>query len=674
MGGRKGNPRRRRVQHGALRGIYDRVARGAVPRTDGGGRSRAGSAALEALGDRVCRSARNRRDAGEGWSQRGAARAARAVARGRSAGMADRGRAGSSPSNGCAPCRLFRSGAAVVFRAAFARECVLQRVGGVAARRKAGSRRSGADVAGAVAKTGVIEDELRGGGRPAEAEGRVGSGAFAVAGGSEGIVEGGAGGASSRVDEGGGGETVRLEPSAVVASGPAAPERGGARPGGHGAPHHRGRLVWGGVAEGDGGGLRGVRGGEGVAASGARGSVRGLCGVAAGEDERAVGSRGVGVLEAGAGRRASGAGASRGPSSGGGTKERKRRDGEIRDPVGIAGEASGASSERRNDAVHDAAGGVPGAAAPLHGGRGHPGGHGAGGSEPRGAGGGGGVLREQRDPEDGRIGEPDVPGAAGPSEAGMPGSVGAPGGSVRPSGVGGGSFEERDGRDADAGVVHAARRGDEASRDGRGAGVAGGDRAERRVRSDTVGMAGAGRTDGSVEVRPGSIRCGDDSADGGALREGSGRGGEGAGSPSGGDRGPDGRGASGGPGRVERHSRGDRGWGVHPREVRGVGGEERGVDSGEAVEGDERGGERVRAELWGTGEAGEPACAVPEEEGSESGDAGGSVRGSFAGAWGGPSGDSEERRSVRSAGREPTEGAVEEDPFELGGGGGGDAG
>ena len=48
--------------------------------------------------------------------------------------------------------------------------------------------------------------------------------------------------------------------------------------------------------------------------------------------------------------------------------------------------------------------------------------------------------------------------------------------------------------------------------------------------------------------------------------------------------------------------RGDRGEGVPPREVRGVGGEERGVDGGEAVEGDERGGERGSAELWGTGE------------------------------------------------------------------------
>src|SRR5215472_5531967 len=96
----------------------------------------------------------------------------------------------------------------------------------------------------------------------------------------------------------------------------------------------------------------------------------------------------------------------------------------------------GAGEEGRGDAVHDAAGGVGGAAVEVQRAEADAAGDAGGGEEPEGAGGAGGVLREHAGGEGGGERGGELRGAAGAGARGGGVGAGAPGGAVREAGGG----------------------------------------------------------------------------------------------------------------------------------------------------------------------------------------------------------------------------------------------
>ena len=140
--------------------------------------------------------------------------------------------------------------------------------------------------------------------------------------------------------------------------------RGRARAAGNDAPHRVGRLVAGGVRAGVGRAVPGVPGRPAVAAGAAGSAVRGLRGMAGGAARGGGAGEGAGVLAQEA-RGAGAAGAADGQAEAGGEK-RGRSDGELRVSQGAGARAARGGESAGRDAVHGDAGGVPGAAEPVH--------------------------------------------------------------------------------------------------------------------------------------------------------------------------------------------------------------------------------------------------------------------------------------------------------------------
>ena len=196
----------------------------------------------------------------------------------------------------------------------------------------------------------------------------------AGSGGSAGTGGGRAAGGGAPAGAGGSAGAVRPGAGAAAAGAAAAVGEGRALAAAHDAPHRLRRLVDGGAVAGAVGALRRLQPGRSLATAGVAGAVRGLCRLAArvaagGECWRSSwatgrkrwrGCRCWSCRPTGRGRRWRATAARRL------TFELGRR---------ADGRAAGAGAAGRGDAVHDAAGGVPGAAVPLQRAGGRGGGH-----------------------------------------------------------------------------------------------------------------------------------------------------------------------------------------------------------------------------------------------------------------------------------------------------------
>src|SRR5215217_7109905 len=158
--------------------------------------------------------------------------------------------------------------------------------------------------------------------------------------------------------------SVRPEHRPAAASDGAEAGRAGACAGARAAPHRGGRLVDVGAHPGTGDALWRLCEGRGRDAAGAAGAVRGLRGVAAGVAEGGGAGGAVVVVEgeAGGGPRSAG-GADGSTEAGGAGVPGRERGGEA--VVGVEREVEATEPAGGRDAVHDAAGGLPGAACAL---------------------------------------------------------------------------------------------------------------------------------------------------------------------------------------------------------------------------------------------------------------------------------------------------------------------
>jgi amino acid adenylation domain-containing protein len=314
---------------------------------------------------------------------------------------------------------------------------------------------------------------------------------------------------------------------------------------------------------------------------------------------------GAGVLEGSAGGSGA-AGAAGGPGSSG-EREHAGGDGGLPSAGGAAGGVAAAERAGGLDAGDDDAGGVPGAAGPVHGTRGRGGGEPD--REPTAARGGGSdrVLREHAGAADGPVGLADVPGAGGAGAGDVAGGAAAPEPAVRAAGGGAPAGAGPDAEPAGAGGLRGAERaalgGGDAGGGGGGGARRGGAGADGPGAPPAGGPCGAGGlgAGGGVPVRGGPVRPGTDRAAARALRAAAGAGGRGRGGAALRGRPPGRLRAVAAAGGVEPDGVGERGCaaaGYGVRDVRGAGGSDAGGGGGLLW--------RATAELRGAGWAREP--------------------------------------------------------------------